>query len=90
MTRAIAEYLIANPAAFYATQHGWFKNLFYALGFRGSAGVYHARQDALQQYGGYKFLYDIVFDYATSMKTQHLEFTCDGQDYRFWHGKETI
>ncbi|WP_081741712.1 DUF4474 domain-containing protein [Ruminiclostridium josui] len=88
VTRTIAEYLIENPAAVYATQHGWFKDLFYAAGFvRDDKGVYHARQDALQQYGGYNFVYDIIFDYATSMKTQPFEFTYDDQDYRFWAWK---
>ena len=61
VTRAIAEYLIENLASVYATQHGWFKDLFNAAGFvRDDKGVYHARQDALQQYGGYNFVYDIV------------------------------
>ncbi len=88
VTRAIAEYLIANPVAVYATQHGWLKDLFWAAGFfRDDKGVYHARQDALQQYGGYNFVYDIVFDYATSMKVNSFEFTYNGQDYRFWAWK---
>ena len=80
--------MIANPVFVYATQHGWFKDLFWVAGFiQDSKGVYHAQQDALQQYGGYNFLYDIVFDNVTSMKAQPFEFTNDGQDYRFWAWK---
>jgi RHS repeat-associated protein len=90
-TRAIAEYIIANPVAVNITQHpDWVtEQLFYAFGFKrdDSTGVYHARQDALQQYGGYNFLYDIVFDYATSMAAQPFEFTYNGQSYRFWAWK---
>lgn len=88
VTRVLAKWLIGNPINAYATQQGWFKDLFYAAGFvMDDDGVYHARQDALQQYGGYNFFYDIVFDYATSMKSQPYEFTYDGQDYRFWAWK---
>ena len=88
VTRATAEFIIANPAAVYATQNGWFKDLFNAAGFiQDSKGVYHARQGALQQYGGYNSLYDMVFDYGTDMKTQPFDFTYEDQDYRFWAWK---
>ena len=52
-----------------------------------SGGVYHARQDCLQQYGGYNKLYDTVFDYATSMKAAKFDFNMDGKDYTFWAWK---
>jgi RHS repeat-associated protein len=64
-------------------------DVFRAAGFDWdkSTGVYHARQDALQQYGGYNFIYDIVFDYATSMQAKYFDFSYNGQDYRFWAWK---
>ncbi|MEN3005048.1 RHS repeat-associated core domain-containing protein [Dehalobacterium formicoaceticum] len=88
ITRTSARWLIANPLNVHATQQGWFKDLFYAAGFvRDSGGVYHARQDALQQYGGFNDFYDVIFDYSTSMKRAKFEFTSDSQDYVFWAWK---
>jgi hypothetical protein len=57
-------------------------DVFYAAGFNWdkSTGVYHARQDALQQYGGYNFVYEIMFDYATSMKPAIFQFTHNSQE----------
>lgn len=87
-TRASARWLIANPAAVYATQQGWFSKAFYAAGFvRDSGGVYHARQDALQQYGGYNDFYDSIFNAATSMDKAKFQFSMNGQDYIFWAWK---
>jgi RHS repeat-associated protein len=90
VTRTLARWLIGNPINNYITQNpGWLtKKLFYVAGFvQDSNNVWHARQDALQQYGGYNYLYDIVFDYATSMKRSISEFTYSGQDFRFWAWK---
>ena len=90
VTRDLARRVIANPAAVWLTQNpnSFVEDVFYVAGFvRDSNGIYHTRQDALQQYGGYNILYDIVFDHATSMKAQAFEFTYDGQDYRFWAWK---
>lgn len=90
VTRDLARRVIANPAAVWLTQNpnSFVEDVFYVAGFvRDSDGIYHTRQDALQQYGGYNILYDIVFDHATSMKAQAFEFTYDGQDYRFWAWK---
>jgi hypothetical protein len=91
MTRAIAEYLIANPAAVYATQNGWFKDLFYAAGFtRDADGIYHARQSwSIQsfKFAGYNNFYDTVFHYATSMNKVKFEFSSGGENYVFWAWK---
>ena len=35
-------------------------------------GIYHANFDCWQQYFGYTDLYDVVFDAATSMRSQNL------------------
>ncbi|MDF2531106.1 MAG: repeat-associated core domain protein, partial [Clostridia bacterium] len=97
VTRALARLLIGNPINAFVTQNPYptefltgvpVIDLFYAAGFvMDNDGVYHARQDALQQYGGYNSVYDIIFDYATSMKAQPFQFTYDDQDYRFWAWK---
>ncbi|MDQ7096302.1 RHS repeat-associated core domain-containing protein, partial [Desulfosporosinus sp. PR] len=68
VTRTAAKWLIANPVNVYATQQGWFSDLFYKAGFvRDSGGVYHTRQDCWQQYFGYNDFYDYVFNNGTSM-----------------------
>ena len=88
VTRTLAKWLIGNPINVYATQQGWFKDQFYAAGFfRNSGGVYHARQDCLQQHGGYNDFYDSVFHYATSMDKAKFQFSMDGKDYMFWAWK---
>ena len=97
VTREIAKFLIGNPVNVFVTQHPYLTefltgvpviDLFYAAGFvMDSDGVYHARQDALQQYGGYNFLYDIVFDYATSMRPEIFQFSYNKEDYRLWAWK---
>ncbi|NFE95158.1 DUF4474 domain-containing protein [Clostridium botulinum] len=67
------------------TQEGDFPELFDIGGFdRDENGVYHAQQDALQQYGGYTDLYDDVFDLACSMDKQKFDFSVDGDDYIVW------
>jgi RHS repeat-associated protein len=88
ITRTAAKLLFANPVSVHATQEGWFEDLFYAAGFiRDDDGIYHARQDALQQYGGYNDFYDNVFDYATSMESTKFEFNVAEQEYVFWGWK---
>jgi RHS repeat-associated protein len=87
VTQTAADALIGNPINSYITQHpgALGEQAFHIFGFdRDSYGIYHARQDAEQQRGGYNVLYDIVFDYATSMKTEKFPFTYDGQEYIFW------
>ncbi len=57
------------------TQSGAWQELFDVGGFdRDKNKVYHAQQDALQQYGGYNDLYDIVFDVATSMRREKFDY----------------
>ncbi|MDR1542103.1 MAG: DUF4474 domain-containing protein [Clostridiales bacterium] len=51
------------------------------------SGVWHARQDSIQQIGGYNDLYDKVFYYATSMDKDKFEFTSGGTDYVLWAWK---
>ncbi|KLU64306.1 tRNA(Glu)-specific nuclease WapA precursor [Desulfosporosinus acididurans] len=88
VTRTSAKWLIANPVNVYATQQGWFSDLYYKAGFvRDSGGVYHARQDALQQYAGYNDFYDTVFNYSTSMDKAKFQFNYGGTDYIFWAWK---
>ena len=83
--RYLAKLIIGNPVCVYATQQGWFSELFYIAGFfRDSKGVYHTRQDALQQYAGYNDIYDSVFDAATSMDREKYQFSYNDQDYIIW------
>jgi RHS repeat-associated protein len=87
-TRALARLLIDNPAFLFATQHGWPLGLFYDAGFtRDSAGIYHARQDCLQRYGGYNDFYDDVFNFATSMDKAKSQFAYNGIQYILWAWK---
>ena len=51
------------------------------------SGVYHARQDCWQQYGGYNDLYDVVFNLATSMETVKFNFSYNGSAYTIWAWK---
>ena len=70
------------------TQNGDLPKLFYIAGFvRDKKGIYHARQDCLQQYAGYNDFYDFMFDLGTQMKTQKFPFRYDGQDYILWAWK---
>lgn len=50
-------------------------------------GIYHTRQDALQQYGGYNDFYDFAFDLATSMASAKFPFTYNGKGYILWAWK---
>lgn len=78
---------LAYKAFVLATQKGWFSKIFYAAGFIRKGKTYHARQDCLQQYGGYNDLYDWVFDLGTSMKSLKFPFSYNGEDYIFWAWK---
>ncbi|GKX28274.1 hypothetical protein SH1V18_07540 [Vallitalea longa] len=97
VTRNVSKWLIGNPVNVFITQHPYLMesltkvpvtDIFYAAGFvMDDNGVYHARQDALQQIGGYNDFYDIVFDYATSMKKERFEFSSGKRDYVIWTWK---
>ena len=64
------------------------EKIFSAAGFaRDSSGVYHAKQNALQQLGGFNDFYDTVFDYATSMASDKFQFSSGGVEYMFWAWK---
>lgn len=63
-------------------------DIFYAAGFEiDDDGIFHARPEAWQQIGGYNDIYDVVFDYATSMETDKFEFSSGDRDYIFWAWK---
>lgn len=70
------------------TQKGEFPELFDIAGFvRDEKGIYHARQDCLQQYAGYNDFYDFMFNLGTQMEKQKFPFRYDGQDYILWAWK---
>lgn len=70
------------------TQNGDLPKLFYIAGFvRDKKGIYHARQDCLQQYAGYNDFYDFMFNLGTQMKTQKFPFRYNGKDYILWAWK---
>ena len=70
------------------TQNGDLPELFYIAGFvRDKKGIYHARQDCLQQYAGYNDFYDFMFNLGTQMKTQKFPFRYNGKDYILWAWK---
>lgn len=70
------------------TQKGEFPELFYIAGFvRDEKGIYHARQDCLQQYAGYNDFYDFMFNLGTQIEKQKFPFRYDGQDYILWAWK---
>ena len=86
--RALARWLIANPTIVNATQQGLVSDLFYLAGFtRDSHGIYHTRQDAWQQIGGYNSFYDTIFDYTTSMRSAKFNFTSGNREYILWAWK---
>ena len=67
------------------TQSGAMQSVFDFAGFdRDEKGVYHAQQNALQIYGGYNNLYDIVFDLATSMDAKKFPFKAGDEEYIVW------
>ena len=91
-TRDLARLLIGNSLNNWVTKNGWFEDLFRLAGFVRTKDllgtyVYHATMDCLQRFGGYNSLYDVIFDYATSMDNAIFEFTSGGEDYRLWAWK---
>ena len=81
----VAKNTLGYKVLLFATQKGLFSNMFYAAGFvRDSKGIYHARQDALQQYGGYNDFYDYIFDLNTGMKNQKFSFIYTSKKYILW------
>ena len=79
---------VAYDLMVHATQQGWFSEIFYAAGFvRDSGGIYHARQDCLQQYGGYNDVYDFAFDLGTDMVSVKFPFSYNGTEYILWAWK---
>jgi hypothetical protein len=92
ITRIFGRVLIGNPINAFATKHGFFPQIFNDAGFirtkdLNGTNIYHARQDCLQQYGGYNNFYDLVFYYATNMRKEKFEFTSDKKDYVLWAWK---
>ncbi|MDR1806080.1 MAG: DUF4474 domain-containing protein [Clostridium sp.] len=67
------------------TQKGQHPLAFYLAGFiKTSDGVYHAKQNCLQRFGGYNDFYDWVFDSVTYMKNDKFKFTYNGREYVIW------
>ena len=78
----------AYKSFLYATQKGWFSNLFWLAGFfRTSDGIYHTRQDCWQQFFGYNDFYDWAFDLGTSMARVKYPFFSGNKEYIFWAWK---
>ena len=87
-TRWLVRKILAFSSFVQATQDGEYSNLFYLGGFvRDTSGIYHARQDAIQQIFGYDDFYDTVFYYATDMESDNFKFTYGNRDYIFWAWK---
>ena len=79
---------LAYKMFLYATQKGWFSDLFWVAGFfRTSDGVYHTRQDCWQQFFGYNDFYDWAFNLGTSMSRAKFPFFSDSKEYIFWAWK---
>lgn len=77
------------PIFSFITQQQWFSFLFDLAGFfseKNAYGnvVYHAKVDALQQYGGYNALYDMIFDQGTSATSERFTFKAGGEEYAIW------
>lgn len=84
----VAKNTLGYKVLLFVTKNGLLSNTFYAAGFvRDSKGVYHARQDALQQYGGYNDFYDYMFDLGTDMRNAKFEFSHNRKQYIFWAWK---
>ena len=60
---------------------------FFLMMEKDGSGVYHARQDCWQQYGGYNDLYDFAFNLGTSMEAVKFSFSCNGSGYTIWAWK---
>ncbi len=89
-SRKLAKLLIGNPINVYITQNPGITvlSIFYLAGFtRDSKGVYHARQDCLQRFGGYNDFYDEIFRSATYMDRRKFEFNDSKRKYVLWAWK---
>ena len=60
---------------------------FFLMMEKDGSGVYHARQDCWQQYGGYNDLYDFAFNLGTSMEAVKFSFSYNGSGYTIWAWK---
>ena len=60
---------------------------FFLMMEKDGSGVYHARQDCWQQYGGYNDLYDFAFNLVTSMEAVKFSFSYNGSGYTIWAWK---
>ncbi len=87
-TKMIGDMIVSNRFWDAATQNGWYPDLFDFGGFfQSTEGVWHARQDCLQQFGGYREFYDDVFNRFTSMEREKFEFESGGKEYVLWAWK---
>jgi RHS repeat-associated protein len=50
-------------------------------------GIYHARQNCWQQFGGYNDFYDHMFDLASDMKKAKFQFSDGQKEYILWAWK---
>jgi hypothetical protein len=81
-------FLLTNPATVYATQQGWFPELFNAAGFiRDENGVYHAKQDCWQAIMGYNVFYDIGASQFIDIIPQRFQFDDGANHYMLWAWK---
>lgn len=77
------------PIFSFITQRQWFSTLFDLAGFfseknRYGRVIYHAKEDALQQYAGYNSLFDMIFDKATSATSDRFDFRVGDKEYALW------
>lgn len=86
-TRSIVDFSVETPAFVHITQQGYFPKIFEFFGFTQENGIYHTRQDALQQFGGYNYAYDVIFDLGTNMDTVNFEFETTNRRYILWAWK---
>lgn len=70
------------------TRDGTLDSFYDFVGFeRDNQGVFHAKDDAWQQYFGYNNLYDLAFDIGTSMESEKFLFGVGDQQYTLWFWK---
>ena len=83
---------VLQPTFADITKDGRYQELFELGGFlrtqdANGVDIYHAKQDCLQQIGGYNDLYDAIFNFATSMDREKFQFSSGGEDYIIWAWK---
>jgi len=86
-TRWLARILMGNEFNIRKTQNPGSKleSAFSVAGFyKSPEGIYYAKQDAWQQIGGYNWIYDVVFDHATTKKSDSFEFSSGDREYVLW------